>query len=81
MRFPDTTDSENMRMLVDGLEIRSHECPQCFLCKSPGIELYAGLTDRLFGAPGVWKMKQCLNLDCGLLWLDPMPLADDIGVA
>lgn len=69
-------------MLVDdSLEIRSQAKPTCCLCGSEGKELYAGLTDRLFGAPGYWNLKQCHNSSCGLVWLDPMPLAEDIGVA
>lgn len=68
-------------MSAETREIRSREYPRCSLCGSGGEELHSGLTDRLFGAPSVWKMKQCRNSDCGLLWLDPMPLAEDIGVA
>jgi 2-polyprenyl-3-methyl-5-hydroxy-6-metoxy-1,4-benzoquinol methylase len=27
---------------------------------------------------GRWNFKQCPNPDCGLVWLDPMPLVEDI---
>lgn len=29
-------------------------------------------------APGVWNIRQCPDLRCGLLWLDPFPLEEDI---
>lgn len=35
--------------------------------------LYSGLTDQVFNAPGSWDIRKCNNLDCGTLWLDPMP--------
>jgi hypothetical protein len=63
------------------VEIRSRPFPECSLCGTRGEPLYAGLTDRLFGAPGEWNLKCCSNSGCGLIWLDPMPLEDDIGKA
>ena len=63
------------------VEIRSRPFPKCSLCGTRGEPLYAGLTDRLFGAPGEWNLKCCSNTGCGLIWLDPMPLEDDIGKA
>ncbi len=62
-------------------EIRSRPRPNCYLCSTPGAPLYEGLKDRLFGAPGEWNMKKCINPECGLVWLDPMPLEEDIGKA
>jgi 2-polyprenyl-3-methyl-5-hydroxy-6-metoxy-1,4-benzoquinol methylase len=41
--------------------------------------LYAGLEDRIFAAPGSWNMKQCEK--CGVQWLDPMPLPQDLELA
>lgn len=40
--------------------------------------LYQGLKDRLFDAEGDWDLKKCPNRNCGLIWLDPMPLEEDI---
>ena len=37
------------------------------------------LVDRSYGLPGTWSLSRCPNPDCGLVWLDPMPLAGDIG--
>lgn len=61
-------------------EIRVEEVPQCPLCGSERRKtLYAGLTDRLFGAPGEWTLKECCH--CGLVYLDPRPTREDIGKA
>jgi 2-polyprenyl-3-methyl-5-hydroxy-6-metoxy-1,4-benzoquinol methylase len=61
--------------------IRACDCPRCPLCQREGRWLHRDLPDRLFGAPGLWSIRQCGNLDCGLLWLDPMPLAEDLPLA
>jgi 2-polyprenyl-3-methyl-5-hydroxy-6-metoxy-1,4-benzoquinol methylase len=59
-------------------QIRSTPCPDCYLCGATGEVLYESLKDRLFGAAGSWNMKRCPNAACGLLWLDPIPLEEDI---
>ncbi len=61
--------------------IRVLPAPTCYLCGSRGKPLYNAMTDRLFGAPGEWNLSRCPNTDCGLIWLDPMPLEADIGQA
>ena len=60
-------------------EIRTRPCPDCPLCGTRGDPLYRGLKDRLFGVPGEWRLKKCFNPDCGLIWLDPRPVLEDIG--
>ncbi|MBD2391784.1 class I SAM-dependent methyltransferase [Aphanizomenon flos-aquae NRERC-008] len=65
----------------DDNEIRTYSCPKCYLCGDEGKLLYQSLKDRLFGAPGEWNLKKCTNPECGLVWLDPMPLEEDIGKA
>jgi 2-polyprenyl-3-methyl-5-hydroxy-6-metoxy-1,4-benzoquinol methylase len=62
-------------------EMRSRPCPVCCLCGTPGELLHGGLSDQLFGAPGLWTLKKCSNSQCRLAWLDPMPLEEDIGKA
>lgn len=62
-------------------EIRTSPSPRCYLCQSEGRILYQGLRDRLFSAPGEWTLKECQNAECGLVWLDPVPLPEDIGKA
>jgi len=62
-------------------EIGTRPCPDCSLCGAPGHPLYEGLEDRLFGSPGRWNLKKCSNSGCGLVWMDPMPIEEDIGRA
>lgn len=61
--------------------IRSRPFPNCVLCGSEGEMLYECVTDPLYGAPGSWNLKRCPNSNCGLIWLDPMPEAEDLGKA
>lgn len=68
-------------MQKNDLNIRTCACSSCVLCGTQGEELYSGLTDRLFGAPGTWNLKHCPNETCGLVWLDPKPMEEDIGLA
>ncbi|MFH1942603.1 MAG: class I SAM-dependent methyltransferase [bacterium] len=58
--------------------IRTRPAPNCGLCGKQGQRLYESVTDTLCGVPGIWSFRSCENPDCGLLWLDPMPLEDDI---
>lgn len=55
--------------------------PSCPVCKSRGTEAYSALRDRLFGAPGTWRMVHCVNAACGIYWLDPSPTPEDLPVA
>lgn len=61
--------------------MRMTSAPFCYLCGSQGNLLYSGLKDRLFGAPGEWSLRKCSNPECGLVWLDPMPIEEDISKA
>lgn len=65
----------------DDCYIRAHPCPRCCICSQEGRLLYSGLKDRLFATPGQWCLKKCPDPECGLIWLDPMPLAEDVGKA
>jgi SAM-dependent methyltransferase len=62
-------------------QIRSRPCPACYLCGTPGVLLYEGVKDRIFGASGMWSFKRCSSPGCGLMWLDPIPVEEDIGKA
>ena len=66
---------------MDKNNIRSRNIVTCTLCGAPGDIIYSGLADRLFGAPGKWGFRRCQNGGCGLLWLDPSPIPEDIGLA
>jgi 2-polyprenyl-3-methyl-5-hydroxy-6-metoxy-1,4-benzoquinol methylase len=61
--------------------MRTRPAPDCRACGAPGKTLYADLRDRLFGAPGSWRMARCPTPECGMLWLDPTPLPEDLGLA
>jgi 2-polyprenyl-3-methyl-5-hydroxy-6-metoxy-1,4-benzoquinol methylase len=59
--------------------IRTRPQPQCILCGGSGAPLYRGLCDRLEGVPGEWSHRRCTAPACGLVWLDPMPLPEELG--
>lgn len=61
--------------------IVSRSSPNCYLCGAYGNILYRDMVDRHFGASGKWNLVKCFNPQCGLLWLNPMPLEDEIGKA
>lgn len=61
--------------------LRTHPQPECLLCGSKGRVTHAQLQDALFGVAGSWGLKTCENLNCGLAWLDPMPLTEDLALA
>ena len=62
-------------------EIRAEPCPTCAVCGEGGDYIYLKQQDKMFGAPGEWNLKRCSNQKCQLIWLDPMPLEEDIGNA
>ena len=61
--------------------IRTRPAPQCLLCGAQGKALYKGMKDRSYEAPGQWSLLKCPAADCGLVWLDPVPVEEDIGKA
>ncbi len=67
-----------VNMDKDPTGIRADPKPRCPICNHEGRSLYRKQPDRLFGAKGNWNLKKCSVRDCGLIWLDPMPVADDI---
>ena len=58
--------------------IHAHPQTRCLVCGSIGKIRYRNLTDKVFGALGRWNLSRCSHPRCGMLWLDPMPLAADI---
>jgi 2-polyprenyl-3-methyl-5-hydroxy-6-metoxy-1,4-benzoquinol methylase len=70
-----------MKNIQNKTEIRTHTVSQCYLCKSKGNVLHANIQDRLFGTIGKWSLSKCSNQSCQLIWLNPMPLEEDIGIA
>jgi 2-polyprenyl-3-methyl-5-hydroxy-6-metoxy-1,4-benzoquinol methylase len=67
--------------IADKASIRSAPRPNCALCGSEGRYVHLKQQDRLFEASGFWNFKKCCNRRCGLIWLDPMPLDEDIANA
>jgi 2-polyprenyl-3-methyl-5-hydroxy-6-metoxy-1,4-benzoquinol methylase len=61
-----------------GMPIRARHQLTCYLCGSQAAILYGGLKDRLFSVPGVWSLRRCSSDTCGLVWLDPSPVEQDI---
>jgi 2-polyprenyl-3-methyl-5-hydroxy-6-metoxy-1,4-benzoquinol methylase len=61
--------------------IRSRPMSACPLCGRPGVPLYHGLRDRFAAGREEWDLSRCPDPGCALLWLDPMPLEEDIGHA
>jgi SAM-dependent methyltransferase len=59
--------------------IGTEEVADCLICGARGTTLHHELRDRVFGAPGVWRMVECRG--CQLAWLDPRPTPADIGKA
>jgi 2-polyprenyl-3-methyl-5-hydroxy-6-metoxy-1,4-benzoquinol methylase len=51
--------------------------PCCPLCGNEGRRLYVSMVDWLFGVPGEWGIRNCAA--CSIAWLDPQPVARDIG--
>ena len=50
----------------------------CSLCGTPGNVLHSGLIDRQSSSPGVWSIRRCDDPQCGLMWLDPLPLEQEL---
>lgn len=61
--------------------IRTRGRSTCWLCGCAGELLFSDLPDYLFGASGTWSLKRCRNAACRMVWLDPMPIEEDIDKA
>lgn len=67
--------------MLNQRQILTQDSPSCLCCDSSGKYVYKELNDRLFDAPGSWSLKRCTNEQCGLLWLDPAPVPEDLPLA
>ena len=72
----DSNSSESINAVIS-----TTPSPHCILCGKPGILLFKNLEDHLYGAPGKWNLVKCESPDCGLIWLNPAPKADQISKA
>ena len=59
------------------ISIRTKSFPHCIICGSSGGILYKDLPDRFSIVDGRFDLKICPS--CRLIWLDPRPIAEDIG--
>ena len=59
-------------------QIRTVPRPDCPLCGQAGEVIHQKLVDRSYAATGEWDFRKCRRPDCGLVWLDPCPIPDDI---
>ena len=59
--------------------LETEQVPTCLICSAKGTTLHPELRDRVFGAPGVWRMDECRA--CGVAWLNPRLTTADIGKA
>lgn len=60
------------------MEIRTFKRPLCQNCSASGEVLYQDLEDRIWSIPGKWTIRQCSNAKCGMCWLDPSPVIEDL---
>lgn len=58
--------------------ITTHPKPHCYSCGAVGKPLYQQLPDRLFQVDGNWNLDICTNEECQLIWLNPMPIEEDL---
>lgn len=83
--FPGTRGRRNEKpktgTRMSARNIRVAPRPACLLCGSRGRQAHIGLRDRLYGVSGEWDLQRCENRNCGLYWLNPMPVVEDIAVA
>lgn len=59
-----------------GTSPAGESCPHCL---TAGVVMWSGLTDTLFGTPGVYQLDRCPSRTCGLVWLHDMPSEEDVG--
>lgn len=59
-------------------KIDTYSYPTCIACGSEGKNKYSNLRDRHFGETIGWNISECVNIDCKLYWLNPMPTKEDI---
>jgi SAM-dependent methyltransferase len=64
--------------MIDNEGVLCRSVTTCANCAGPGDIIHTDLRDHLFGSPGTWGTRLCRNRRCGLAWLEPQPLPDQI---
>jgi 2-polyprenyl-3-methyl-5-hydroxy-6-metoxy-1,4-benzoquinol methylase len=59
--------------------IRSEARDRCLVCGGESTALHSDVPDLLLGTPGRWRVVRCRAAGCGLLWLNPRPVAEELG--
>jgi len=59
-------------------QIRRSARDKCPACGTAGPVIYNDLADRQYGVPGQWSLRQCTEPRCATLFLDPVPIAEDL---
>jgi SAM-dependent methyltransferase len=67
-------------MVMKIQKIRVRLVGNCPLCRGNGEVLYQGVKDASSAAPGEWNFRRCIKLNCGMVWLDPAPITEDLGL-
>jgi 2-polyprenyl-3-methyl-5-hydroxy-6-metoxy-1,4-benzoquinol methylase len=62
-------------------KIKTIEKSNCIACGSKGELLYEKIEDRFFHISGQWNFFKCKNQNCNLIWLNPVPVKEDIHIA
>ncbi len=62
-------------------KIKTIEKSYCSICGLEGKLLYSNLVDKYFNAPGEWSFFTCRDAQCNMIWLNPMPIEEDISIA
>lgn len=62
-------------------DLRTVARPRCPMCAVAGTALHRDLADVVGGEPGRWSFSRCPDQACGMLWLDPAPVAAGIPLA
>ncbi len=58
--------------------LRTVARPTCPLCGARGRGLHDSVPDHYFGVRGAWNLRCCDEPGCGLVWQDPMVVAEDL---
>ena len=66
-------------MPIDNEGIRCRTRTHCPNCSKFGVRLHEGLQDYLFEARGMYGFRRCPDRVCGMVWLDPTPIEEDLG--
>jgi SAM-dependent methyltransferase len=68
----------SQRRQASRTSVRADHSDRCALCGGQGAVLHQGAPDLMLGTPGRWTVLRCCSADCGLLWLDPRPAAEEL---